>query len=83
MMSSFLLVSLNINATPSELALDRRRKELDEITKGGGLSDDYAVTLWGMKEQHEQDSIRSKPGMQVPCGCRIRSGHFLPGLCPS
>jgi len=36
MMFGFLLVSLNINATPSELALDQKRKELDEITKGGG-----------------------------------------------
>jgi len=38
MISSFLLVSLNIDAILSELALRHRRKKLDEMTKGGGLS---------------------------------------------
>jgi len=39
MISSFLLVSLNIDAILSELALRHRRKKLDEMTKGGGLGD--------------------------------------------
>jgi len=45
MISSFLLVSLNIDAILSELTLHQRRKKLDEMTKGEGLGDAYAATL--------------------------------------
>jgi len=44
-MSSFLLVSLNIDAVLSELTLHQRRKKLDEMTKGDGLGGAYAATL--------------------------------------
>ena len=61
-MSSFLLVSLNIDAILAEITLHQRRKKLDEMTKGEGLGDAYAATLSRMKAQQ---SSRSKLGMEV------------------
>jgi len=45
MVPRFLLVSLNIDAIPDEIALRQRRKKLDEMTKGERLGDAYAATL--------------------------------------
>jgi len=61
-MSSFLLVSLNVDAILSELTLHQRRKKLDEMTKGNGLGDAYAATLSRVQAQPRS---RSKLGMQV------------------
>jgi len=62
MTSSFLLVSLNIEAILGEITLHQRRKKLDEMTKGKGLGDAYAATLSRMKAQQRS---RSKLGMEV------------------
>ena len=62
MVSSFLLVSLNIDAILGEITLHRRRKKLDEMTKGRGLGDAYAASLSRMKVQQRS---RSKLGMEV------------------
>jgi len=61
-MSSFLLVSLKIDAILSELTLHQRRKKLDEMSKGDGLGDAYAATLSRVQAQPRS---RSKLGMQV------------------
>jgi len=50
MMSSFLLVSLNMNAIPSELTLLQIINKLHEIAKGEG--DACAIAISRMKEQH-------------------------------
>jgi len=60
--SSFLLVALNVDASLGEITLHRRRKKLDEMTKGEGLGDAYAATLSRMDAQPRS---RSKLGMQV------------------
>ena len=60
--SSFLLVSLNIDAILGEITLHQRRKKLDEMTEGKGLGDAYAATLSRMKAQQRS---RSKLGMEV------------------
>ena len=62
MVSSFLLVSLNMDAILGEITLYRRKKKLDEMTKGEGLGDAYAATLSRMKAQQ---GSRSKLGMEV------------------
>ena len=62
MASSFLLVSLNMDAILSEITLTRRRRKLDEMTKGGGLGEAYAATLSRMGVQPRS---RSKLGMEV------------------
>ena len=62
MVSSFLLVFLNVDAILGEITLHRRRKKLDEMTKGDGLGGAYAATLSRMKAQH---GSRSKLGMEV------------------
>jgi len=62
MMSSFLLVSLNIDAILSELTLHQRRKKLDEMTKGEGLGHAYAAAL---SRVQAQPGSRSKLGMKV------------------
>jgi len=61
-MSSFLLVSLNIDAILSELTLHQRRKKLDEMIKGDSLGDAYTATLSRVQAQPKS---RSKLGMQV------------------
>jgi len=60
--SSFLLVSLNIDAILSEITLYQRRKKLDEMTKGEALGDIYAATISRIKSQQRS---RSKLGMEV------------------
>jgi len=61
-MSSFLLVSLNIDAILGEITLHQRRKKLDEMTKGEGLVNAYAATISRIKAQQRS---RSKLGMEV------------------
>jgi len=60
--SSFLLVSLNIDALLGEITLHKRREKLDEMTKGEGLGDAYAATLSRVMGQQRS---RSKLGMEV------------------
>jgi len=60
--SSFLLVFLNIDAILGEITLYQRRKKLDEMVRGEGLGDAYAATLSRMKAQPRN---RSKLGMEV------------------
>ena len=62
MVSSFLLVSLNIDAILGEVTLHQRRKKLDEMTKGEGLGDAYAATISRIKTQQRS---MSKLGMEV------------------
>ena len=62
MVSSFLLVSLNIDAILSELTLHQRRKKLGEMIKGDSLGDAYTATLSRVQAQPKN---RSKLGMQV------------------
>ena len=61
-MSSFLLVSLNIDAILGELTPYQRRRKLDQMTRGDRLGDAYAATLSRVKAQH---SGRSRLGVQV------------------
>jgi len=60
--SSFLLVSLNMDAILGEVTLHKRRKKLDEMTNGAGLGDAYTETLSRVKAQPRS---RSKLGMEV------------------
>ena len=60
--SSFLLVSLNIDVILSEITLYQRRKKLDEMTKGEGLGDAYEATLSRVKAQPRS---RAELGMKV------------------
>jgi len=47
--SSFLLVSLNIDAVLGEITLHQRRERLDEMTKGKDLGGAYKATLSRVK----------------------------------
>jgi len=60
--SSFLLVSLYMDAILGEITLSRRRKKLDEMTKGEGLGDAYTGTLLRIQAQ---PGSKSKLGMEV------------------
>jgi hypothetical protein len=40
----FLLVSLNIDAILAEVTIRQRRKKLEEMTQGNGLSEAYTAT---------------------------------------
>ena len=51
-----------MDAILGEITLSRRRKKLDEMTKGESLGDAYSVALSRVKAQQES---RSKLGMQV------------------
>ena len=62
MISSFLLVSLNMDAILGEITLSRRRKKLDEMTKGESLGDAYSVALSRIMAQR---GSRSKLAMDV------------------
>ena len=53
----FLLVSLNIDAILGEVTIRQRRKKLEEMTLGGGLSDAYAATLTRLKAQKGYKSV--------------------------
>ena len=61
-MCRFLLVSLNIDAILGEVTVRQRRKKLEEMEKGNGLSDAYTATLRRLKAQK---GIKSRLGMKV------------------
>ena len=50
-LSRFLLVSLNIEAILGEMTIRQRRKKLEEMARGNGLSDAYTETLTRLKAQ--------------------------------
>jgi len=52
----FLLVSLNIDAILGEMTIRQRRKKLEEMAQGHGLSDAYTATLTRLKAQKGQKS---------------------------
>ena len=58
----FLLVSLNIDAILEEVTIYKRRKRLEEMTKGKGLGDAYTATLIRIKSQN---GSRSRLGMEA------------------
>jgi len=58
----FLLVSLNIDAILGEVTIRQRRKKLEEMMQGGGLSDAYTATLTRLKAQKGYKSVL---GMKV------------------
>jgi len=51
-----------MNEIPGEITLPRRRRKLNEMSKGEGLGDAYTGTLSRMKAQ---PGGRSKLGMEV------------------
>ena len=53
----FLLVSFNIDAILGEVTIRRRRKKLEEMTQGDGLSDAYTATLTRLKAQKGYKSV--------------------------
>src|SRR5205807_7950097 len=55
--SRFLLVSLNIDAILGEVTIRQRRKKLEEMRQGSGLSDAYTATLTRLKAQKGNKSI--------------------------
>ena len=56
-MGRFLLVSLNIDAILGEVTIRQRRKKLEEMTQGNGLSDTYTATLSRLKAQKGNRSV--------------------------
>ena len=56
-MCRFLLVSLNIDAILGEVTIRRRRKKLEEMARGNGLSDAYTATLTRLKAQKGYKSV--------------------------
>ena len=56
-MCRFLLVSLNIEAILGEVTIGRRRKKLDKMTQGHGLSDAYTATLRRLRAQKGYKSV--------------------------
>jgi len=55
--SRFLLVSLNIDAILAEVTIHQRRKKLEEMVQGNGLSEAYTATLTRIKEQKGYKSV--------------------------
>ena len=53
----FLLVSLNIEAILGEVTIGGRRKKLEEMARGNGLSDAYTTTLTRLKGQKGNKSV--------------------------
>ena len=53
----FLLVSLNIDAILAEVTIHQRRKKLEEMTQGNGLSEAYTATLARIKAQKGYKSV--------------------------
>ena len=47
----FLLVTLNIDAILGEMTIRQRKKKLEEMARGSGLSDAYTATLIRLKAQ--------------------------------
>ena len=56
-MCRFLLVSLNIDAILREVTIRQRRKKLEEMTQGNGLSEAYTATLTRLKAQKGYKSV--------------------------
>ena len=56
-MCRFLLVSLNIESILGEVTIRQRRKKLEEMIQGGGLSDAYTATLSRLKAQKGYKSV--------------------------
>ena len=56
-MGRFLLVSLNIDAILGGVTIRRRRKKLEEMTQGNGLSDAYTATLSRIMAQKGYKSV--------------------------
>jgi len=52
-MYRFLLVSINIESILEEVTIGRRRRKLEEMAGGNGLSDAYTATLARLKGQKE------------------------------
>ena len=74
MISSFLFVSLNIDAILGGITLHQRRKRLDEVTNGEGLGNAYAVIISRILVQQRSGS---KLGMEVLMWVYIRSGRCM------
>jgi len=53
----FLLVSLNIDTILGEVTIRQRRKKLEEMTQGNGLSDAYTATLTRLRAQKGYKSV--------------------------
>jgi len=53
----FLLVALNIDAVLGEVTIRQRRKKLEEMLEGNGLSDAYTATLTRVKGQKGNKSV--------------------------
>ena len=62
MVTRFLHVSLNIDAILEEVTIYKRRKRLEEMTKGQGLGDAYTATLTRIKSQN---GSKSRLGMET------------------
>ena len=60
--SRFLLVSLSIEGILGEVTIRQRRKKLEEMTQGNGLSDAYTATLSRLKAQK---GYKSELGLKV------------------
>jgi len=56
-MCRFLLVSINIEAILGEVTIGLRRKKLEEMVRGNGLSDAYTATLARLKGQKGNKSV--------------------------
>ena len=56
-MCRFLLVSLNIDTILGEVTIRQRRKKLQEMTGGNGLSEAYTATLSRLKAQKGYKSV--------------------------
>jgi len=49
----FLLISLYIDAILGEMTVSQRKKKLQEVKRGNGLSDAYTTTLTRLKAQEK------------------------------
>ena len=56
-MCRFLLVALNIDAVLGEVTIRQRRKKLEEMVQGNGLSDAYMATLTRVRAQKGNKSV--------------------------
>ena len=57
MVLRFLLVSLNIDAILGEVTNGQRRRKLEEMARGNGLSDAYTATVTRLKGQKGNKSV--------------------------
>jgi len=56
-MCRFLLISLNIEAILGEVTIGQRRKKLEGMARGHGLSDAYTATLTRLKAEKGNKSL--------------------------